>query len=117
MRLTDFLLKQSNEQRMQDCIHDTVSRPQQMTYELFCRQKMVGDILLAAPTSDAEAVDILTKHLLPDGGYIVYSFSREQTNTEIVASILKEYPRRSKYSDGWYLIKAGVKKIWQSIFS
>ena len=50
--------------------------------------------LCPAPTSDKLALDVLREYLLGEDWYTVMPLSREQVNTEIVASILERYSKK-----------------------
>lgn len=52
--------------------------------------------LCPAPTSDKLAVDVLCEYLLGEDWYTVMPLSREQANTEIVASILEKFSKKYK---------------------
>jgi len=82
-----------------------------MTYKEFCRLKTDGVNMLPKETTDAEALQIISDHLLPDDWYINYPGSHGQINTEIVGYILQDYPRRDKYDNGWALIKKGIQRL------
>lgn len=56
--------------------------------------------IMPPPTSDKEALQILTKHFLGDY-YSVNPINGEQFNTEVIFRILEKYPTDSK-EKSWF---------------